>query len=230
MNKILKTFLVFLIFLFPIIVKAECFFDFNNLSISNQTNTDKANIVRLQSILFVNNLYTGPITGYYGKMTEKAINAFKADNGLTANGIVDAKTINLLCDNYSDCPFKSLLEKNDEYPKQEIKFIQYFLRLIPNIYPEKLVTGFYGSKTENAVKRLQSFLAINSNGKIDNNTRQEFCDFFEKVDSATLNTKSETTSSIFQSLCLAFPKTAKTGTTVTFISQILGGTGPYKYS
>ncbi len=230
MDKTIKIFLTFLIFSFPIIAKAECSFDFNNLSIDSQTNTDKANIVRLQSILFINNLYSGPITGYYGKMTEKAINDFKTDNGLDADGIVDNDTVSLLCDNYSNCPFQSLLEKNDEYPKQEIKFLQYFLRLIPDIYPEKLVTGFYGSKTENAVKRLQTKLNIPTTGRIDTNTRQKFCNFFDEVDNATLNTKSKTTSSIFQTLCIAFPNTAKTGTSITFISQILGGTAPYKYS
>jgi len=228
MNKFFRILLIaILVFIPRAFVKAECSLNLNNLSISNQTNSNTADIIRLQSLMLVNNLYSGPITGYYGKLTEKAVNSFKTNNDLEADGIVDEDTINLLC-NYS-CPFKSLLEKDDEYPQQEIKFLQYFLRLIPNIYPEKLVTGFYGSKTESAVKRLQAKLGIDQSGKIDNTTRTEFCNFFNELDSETVNTKSETTSSIFQSLCLAFPSNTTTGKSITFISQILGGTSPYKY-
>jgi len=227
MKKTLKIFLVSILVFIPALAKAECSLSLNNLTIGNQTNSNTADIVRLQSIMLVNNLYSGPITGYYGKLTEKAVNKFKINNDLEADGVVDDDTVSLLC-NYS-CPFKSLLAKNDEYPQQEIKFLQYFLRLIPNIYPEKLVTGFYGSKTELAVKRLQAKLGIEESGKIDVKTQTKFCSFFNELDSETVNTKSETTSSIFQSLCLAFPANTTTGKSVTFISQILGGTSPYKY-
>jgi peptidoglycan hydrolase-like protein with peptidoglycan-binding domain len=210
------------------ISKAACPLSISNLSINTQTSKDKADIIRLQSILYTNNLYTGPITGYYGKLTETAINNLKRDNDLTTNGIVDQSTVNLICSNYS-CPFKSLLEKNDEYPKQEIKFIQSFLRLLPNIYEEKLVTGFYGTKTENAVKRLQSYLNISDTGSIDIKTRQEFCNFFTTFDSTDVESSTSNTSSIFQTLCLPFPKQVNTGDQVLFISQILGGNSPYKY-
>lgn len=229
MNRIRIIILLILFLIIPTISKAECSLNLNNLSIANQTSADKVNIVRLQSMMLSNNLYSGPITGYYGKLTEAAINNLKTDNGLTSDGIVDSDVIDILCNNYQSCPFKSLLEKNDAYPKQEIKFIQSFLRLLPNIYPEKLVTGFYGSKTEAAVKRLQTKLNIDSTGSIDINTRQAFCNYFNEIDNETINIKSDTTSSIFQTLCLAFPEKAKTGEMVAFISQTLGGNFPYTY-
>jgi peptidoglycan hydrolase-like protein with peptidoglycan-binding domain len=211
-------------------VKAECPLNLNNLSISNQTNKDKADIIRLQSILYINDLYDGPITGYYGKLTTAAINNLKKQYNLTQDGIVDKDIINIICSNYTLCPFKSNLENPSEYPKKEIKFIQYFLRSIPDIYPEKLVTGYYGPKTENAVKNLQKYLNIDSSGKIDIFTRQEFCKFFYSFNSNLINQKTSTnTTSIFQTLCLAFPKKADTGKSVLFISQILGGNPPYKY-
>ncbi len=210
--------------------KAECSLNFNNLSINNQTNTDKADIVRLQTILYINELYDGPITGYYGNLTEKAINFFKNSRGLKADGIVDNKTINVLCDNYTLCPFESNLKKDDEHPVREIKSIQSFLRLIPNIYPERLVTGYFGSKTENAVKRLQKQLNISQTGRMDLTTRDSFCSFFNSFESSDIPvTSSADTTSIFQALCLAFPKQVKAGENVLFISQILGGSSPYKY-
>jgi peptidoglycan hydrolase-like protein with peptidoglycan-binding domain len=228
--KNLKIFLIAFVLLIPAgLVKAECALSFKNLSIANQTNSDTANIIRLQTLMLVNDLYSGPVTGYYGKLTEKSIKTLEADNGLVVDGTIDKEVVNILCDNYSDCPFQSTLEKNDEFPVTEIKALQYFLRLIPNIYPEKLVTGFYGGKTESAVKRLQTKIGITGSGKMDSQTRQEFCNAFNDLDSDTINTKSETTSSIFQTLCLAFPQSVETGQSVTFISQILGGASPYKY-
>lgn len=229
-KKILKFLILLLIFSTFNIAKAECVLNFDNLTINSQSVNDKANIVKLQSILYINDLYDGPITGYYGSLTEKAINFLKNSRGLKADGVVDNKTIDILCNNYTTCPFQSSLENGDDNPKKEIKFIQYFLRLLPNVYPEKLVTGYFGSKTENAVKRFQKALSINVTGKIDNNTRNKFCEFFNNFDNDSIVGQSSSgTTSIFQTLCLAFPKEVKTGQNVTFISQILGGNSPYTY-
>jgi peptidoglycan hydrolase-like protein with peptidoglycan-binding domain len=224
MTKIKIAIISILIFVPLAVTKAACPLNISNLSISNQTNKDKADIIRLQSILYTNNLYDGPITGYYGKLTETAINNLKQNK----NGIVDENVLNTICNNYS-CPFKSLLEKDAEYPVREIKFIQSFLRLIPNIYPEKLVTGYYGTKTANAVKRLQAYLNIPETGSINIKTGQEFCNFFNTFTSDDIKSDTVTTTSIFQTLCLAFPKQVSTGDQVLFISQILGGNSPYKY-
>ncbi|HRZ29447.1 MAG TPA: peptidoglycan-binding domain-containing protein [Candidatus Paceibacterota bacterium] len=101
MNKIIKLFILISICIVPAIAKAECPLNFKNLSISSQTNNDKANIIRLQSILYINNLYTGPITGYYGNLTKTAINRFKEINGLKPDGIVDTETTKLICDQYA---------------------------------------------------------------------------------------------------------------------------------
>ncbi|MDD3156100.1 MAG: peptidoglycan-binding domain-containing protein [Candidatus Pacebacteria bacterium] len=228
-NLILILSFIFLFLSFGL-VKAECPLNLNNLTIASQTSQDKADIIRLQSILYINDLYDGPITGYYGKLTTAAINSLKKQYNLNQDGVVDNTIVNIICSNYTLCPFRSDLENPSEYPKKEIKFVQYFLRSIPNIYPEKLVTGYYGYKTENAVKNLQKYLNINSPGKIDSFTRQEFCKFFYSFDSNLINQQTSTnTTSIFQTLCLPFPKKVNTGESVLFISQILGGNPPYKY-
>jgi len=85
----------------PVLVEAACPLNFKNLSITSQTNNDKADIIRLQSILYINNLYSGPITGHYGNLTKSAINGFKEINGLNPNGIVDTETSELICEQYA---------------------------------------------------------------------------------------------------------------------------------
>ena len=101
MNKIIKLFILISICIVPAIAKAECPLNFKNLSISSKTNNDKADIIRLQSVLYINNLYSGPITGYYGNLTKSAINSFKEINGLNPNGIVDTETSELICEQYA---------------------------------------------------------------------------------------------------------------------------------
>jgi peptidoglycan hydrolase-like protein with peptidoglycan-binding domain len=38
---------------------------------------------------------------------------------------------------------------------EDVSRLQELLSLLPDIYPEKLVTGYYGESTERAVQRLQ---------------------------------------------------------------------------
>ncbi|MFA5230046.1 MAG: peptidoglycan-binding domain-containing protein [Candidatus Paceibacterota bacterium] len=110
--------------------------------------------------------------------------------------------------------------------------MQSFLKLLPSVYPEKLITGYFGAKTENAVKRLQSLLKIETTGQTDANTQESFCNLFANLKSSdvpTIISSSASTTSIFQTLCLAMPSQTTIGKDVLFISQILGGTSPYKY-
>jgi len=210
------------------ISRAECNLNFKNLTINNQTNTDKADIVRLQTILYINNLYDGPITGYYGNLTSKAINNLKKEYNLKQDGIVDNLITNILCDNYTLCPFQSNLKKEDEYPAREIKALQSFLRLLPNIYPERLVTGFFGSKTENAVKRLQKQLDISQTGRMDSETRSSFCSFFNSFDfGATLSMAATKTKMI--PICYTISKFAEVGETVNFFAFVFGNSLDTKY-
>jgi len=226
-------FIILFIFLTTGYSKAACFIEsIDNLSIDSQVPSDIPNIIRLQSILYINNLYDGPITGYYGNLTKAAINKLKKSYGLPANGVVDSDTVKILCENYTLCPFQSILQNGDEYPKKEIKFIQYFLRLLPNIYPEKLVTGYFGSKTENAVKRLQKELDITQTGKIDEFTKETFCNFFANFGNSDTISKDnqDNITKISKVVCVPSVKQAKVNETITFMSQIIGNpNSPFKY-
>lgn len=49
---------------------------------------------------------------------------------------------------------------------EEVKILQEILATDPNIYPEGLVTGYYGKLTEQAVKRLQKTLCLDQVGNV----------------------------------------------------------------
>ncbi len=53
----------------------------------------------------------------------------------------------------------------------EVKELQEFLKQFPDIYPEGLVTGFFGPRTEAAVKRLQEQQGIEAEGIVGPKTR-----------------------------------------------------------
>lgn len=56
---------------------------------------------------------------------------------------------------------------------KDVTELQEFLQAFPDIYPEGLVTGFFGHATENAVKRLQKKHGIDAVGVVGPKTRQQ---------------------------------------------------------
>jgi peptidoglycan hydrolase-like protein with peptidoglycan-binding domain len=54
---------------------------------------------------------------------------------------------------------------------EEVTLLQNFLSKMPNVYPEALVTGYYGKLTENAVKKFQRENNIEQVGKVGPKTR-----------------------------------------------------------
>src|SRR3989344_8549746 len=53
----------------------------------------------------------------------------------------------------AELKFTKFLKKGES--SEEVKQLQEFLKQFSDIYPEGLVTGFFGSLTENAVRRFQ---------------------------------------------------------------------------
>lgn len=53
-------------------------------------------VTRLQKTLSDRGYYSGPITGYYGKLTEASVSRFQRANGLLADGIAGSRTQALL--------------------------------------------------------------------------------------------------------------------------------------
>ncbi|MFA5230256.1 MAG: peptidoglycan-binding domain-containing protein [Candidatus Paceibacterota bacterium] len=81
------------------IAKAEngaCPFD-REMSLGNEN----AAVKELQKFLALDkNVYNGPITGYFGPVTQKAVKVFQTKAGLLANGKVDLATATILCQAY----------------------------------------------------------------------------------------------------------------------------------
>ena len=235
-KKFLKiSFVVILLFLAN---ESFACFEFNNLTIKNQTDSNKAEIVKLQILLKSSGQYSGPVTGFYGSLTESSVKEIQRSENIPATGTIDAKTKEAICTFFYQCPFASNLKKNDISPRREIESLQAFLSFFRDVYPRKLVTGFYGSLTEAAVKNFQKYFNISQTGQVDEQTRMALCQAFDnfknqdvaKTASVTSTPRAVTTTySSFQSICIPFPKEPKTNQPVTFISQILGGVAPYAY-
>lgn len=63
---------------------------------------------------------------------------------------------------------KAFLKKGEE--SEDVRILQKILASDPALYPEGLVTGFFGPLTELAVKRLQAKLKIEQEGAVDAET------------------------------------------------------------
>ena len=55
---------------------------------------------------------------------------------------------------------------------EDVKTVQEFLANFPGLYPEKLVTGYYGNATEEAIKRFQEKINLPVRGEIDGKTKE----------------------------------------------------------
>ena len=64
----------------------------------------------------------------------------------------------------------------------EVKEVQKFLKQFSEIYPEGLVTGYYGPLTEKAVKKFQEREGLAATGKIDEITRKNINEYLAEGD------------------------------------------------
>ncbi len=85
--------------------------------------------------------------------------------------------------NASACPFTKELSKGVTH--QEIAELQRFLSNDSSIYPEKIVSGYYGSLTVNAVKRFQEKAGLLESGNVDLATIGALCVVFDQFVSQT---------------------------------------------
>jgi peptidoglycan hydrolase-like protein with peptidoglycan-binding domain len=62
---------------------------------------ENSSIKELQKFLALDkSVYTGPATGYFGPLTQKAVKSFQEKTGLLANGKIDLATATVLCQIY----------------------------------------------------------------------------------------------------------------------------------
>ncbi len=100
----------------------------------------------------------------FGNQTAAAVNHFKTQHGLEANGIVDEQTYSLLFSDQAQYYTITIgAEDNDVYDMQQ--------RLMELGYMDT-ATGYFGKETEAAVKKFQKLNNIEQDGKIGQGTRE----------------------------------------------------------
>ena len=152
----------------------------------------------LQQKLAHAGLYSGPINGKFGELTESAVKKFQGNLGLKVDGIVGSHTWAKLETNsfpknpqnpgnfpYTPYPHQTPIAP-DNFPKtvpqykihakkgdrgSKISYLQEEL-LFRGFYQGK-IDGVYGSQTENAVKRFQSAHNLAITGFVDEFTLKE---------------------------------------------------------
>lgn len=145
-----------------------------------QTEDRGAEVTALQTNLMAANYYKGPITGYYGKLTEAAVRRFQAISDLDADGIAGSETLAAL---------KRYLESKRKKPHNrpptsamnvgkrglrlgdrgpEVTEAQE--RLKASGFDPGSIDGKYGWKTEQAVKRFQVARGLRIDGIIGRET------------------------------------------------------------
>jgi peptidoglycan hydrolase-like protein with peptidoglycan-binding domain len=118
--------------------------------------------------------YNGLNTGYFSPETEAAVKRFQADQGLYVNGVVDVPTQQKLIElgaiaeapSYPSDQIKSILRRNDH--SDAVATLQ--RRLSDLGYFGGPINGFFGSITENAVKRFQVDHSLSADGVVRQDT------------------------------------------------------------
>lgn len=124
----------------------------------------------------------GLVTGYFGSATERAVRSFQEKHGIESIGVVGPKTrAALATGGEGGAPTipavapKALLARTltRGASGDDVKNTQELLNRFPEIYPQGSATGFYGSATENAVKKFQEKLGLTATGGVDDATKKK---------------------------------------------------------
>jgi len=153
----------------------------------------------LQEQLKKINAYNGPITGFFGSMTEEAVKQFQAKNGLSADGIVNDSTQVVINQKLQQVVSNSNNNSNDT-PTTNNNVLKLGARSSQvNLLQEQLtkigvyngpITGFFGPQTEEAVKKFQTQNGLSADGIMGARTQQLLT---EKVTNTNSNTQGTNT-------------------------------------
>lgn len=124
-------------------------------------------VVELQTRLADLGYFDGPITGYFGPMTESSVIAFQQDRGLQADGIVGASTWSALQSSSAPGTPDNLLMFGDTGPA--VADLQ--RRLSTLGFYQGGIDGIFGEATEGAVIALQQSRGLTPDGIVGSATR-----------------------------------------------------------
>jgi peptidoglycan hydrolase-like protein with peptidoglycan-binding domain len=136
----------------------------------------------VQQILNARGYFNGPVTGFYGELTEAAVRSFQAANRLPTSGEIDATTYQLLqqsppasqaasfsvpSQGFNTVAVSQGLKRGDRgFQVRELQ-----KRLIVSGYSNVVLDGIYGYETEAAVKQFQIGYGFVPDGIADANTQ-----------------------------------------------------------
>ncbi len=120
-------------------------------------------VTQLQKTLIAQGFYKGPVTGYYGELTQTAVRRFQQAKGLAVDGIAGSRTLSALNGTPSDAssfPTGTQLEPGNS--GTAVTQLQNRLKALG--FYKGPVTGFYGRLTQAAVRDFQRSRGISVNG------------------------------------------------------------------
>lgn len=133
-----------------------------------------AAVTALQQRLRRLGYFDGPVTGFFGRLTEGAVTQFQRQKGLSADGVVGPKTYAALGTASGQTtstaratqPSRGVLRYGDR--GAEVAALQTRLRSLG--YFHNSSTGFFGRKTEAAVVKFQRSQGLAADGQVGSRT------------------------------------------------------------
>jgi peptidoglycan hydrolase-like protein with peptidoglycan-binding domain len=125
-------------------------------------------VTQLQNTLKAQGFYQGPVTGYYGGLTEEAVRKFQQAQGLSVDGMAGSKTLSALGGNsdIGGIPTGTQLQLGNSGSA----VTQLQNRLSALGFYKGPITGFYTELTEAAVRDFQRSRRLSVNGIADSTT------------------------------------------------------------
>jgi peptidoglycan hydrolase-like protein with peptidoglycan-binding domain len=125
-------------------------------------------VTELQTRLSNQGYYDGPITGYYGPLTQEAVIRFQQERGLTADGIAGERTLSALEGSNQATTTSGVLKLGAT--GNAVSTLQNSLQAAG--FYDGPTTGYFGSSTENAVIRFQRANGLTADGIAGSNTQE----------------------------------------------------------
>jgi peptidoglycan hydrolase-like protein with peptidoglycan-binding domain len=134
-----------------------------------QRGTQGSQVTALQQNLKTAGFYNGPITGFYGELTQASVIRFQQARGLRADGIAGPNTLSALGSTSpggSSLPTGTLLRRGSR--GTAVTQLQNTLKAAG--FYNGPITGYYGQLTEAAVRRFQQARGLGVDGIAGSNT------------------------------------------------------------
>jgi peptidoglycan hydrolase-like protein with peptidoglycan-binding domain len=119
-------------------------------------------VTQLQNTLKAQGFYPGPVTGYYGGLTEEAVRRFQQAKGLSVDGTAGSKTLSALGGNFDTGGIQKGTQLQLGNSGSAVTQLQNRLSALG--FYKGPITGFYSELTEAAVRDFQRSRALSVNG------------------------------------------------------------------